>query len=225
MSTPLTPAQAYEALIEGNRRFIAGEMLHPSQDIARRAEVSGEQHPFAVLFGCSDSRVAAEIIFDRGLGDMFVVRTAGHVLDTTVVGSVEFGVDILGAPLVVVLGHDNCGAIAGAREAMVSGKLPSGMVRAIIDRVIPSIVTRAPSHAMGSQAAPSDGEGFELVVSSHEELGREHVSETVKMLGTYSHSLARKVESGEVAIVGMEYTLSDGRAHLVEHLGDIGIGK
>src|SRR5699024_7561861 len=154
---------------------------------------------------------------------MFVVRTAGHVLDTTVVGSIEFGVDILHTPLVVVLGHDNCGAIAGARQAMVSGELPSGMVRAIIDRVIPSIVTRAPSHAMGSSDAPIDGAGFELVVPSHAELGREHVSETVKMLGTYSHSLAEKVESGKVAIVGMEYTLSDGRAHLVEHLGDIGI--
>lgn len=223
MSTQMTPEQAYHALVEGNRRFIDGEMLHPSQDTARRAEVSARQQPFAVLFGCSDSRVAAEIIFDRGLGDMFVVRTAGHVLDTTVVGSIEFGVDLLGAPLVVVLGHDNCGAIAGAREAMVSGKSPSGMVRAIIDRVIPSIVTRASSHAMGSEAAPSDGEGFELVVPSHAELGREHVSETVKMLGSYSHSLAESVETGKVAIVGMEYTLSDGRVHLVDHLGNIGI--
>lgn len=223
MTSELTPAQAYQALIEGNSRFISGQMLHPSQDTARRSEVSDEQHPFAVLFGCSDSRVAAEIIFDRGLGDLFVVRTAGHVLDTTVVGSIEFGVDILHAPLVVVLGHDNCGAIAGARKAMVSGELPSGMVRAIIDRVIPSIVTRAPSHAMGSTDAPHDGDGFELVVPCHAELGREHVSETVKMLGTYSHSLAEKVKSGKVAIVGMEYTLSDGRAHLVEHLGEIGI--
>lgn len=223
MTDPLTPAGAYRALMEGNSRFIAGDMLHPSQDTARRSQVSAEQHPFAVLFGCSDSRVAAEIIFDRGLGDMFVVRTAGHVLDTTVVGSIEFGVDILHAPLVVVLGHDSCGAIAGAREAMVSGDLPSGMVRAIIDRVIPSIVTRAPSHAMGSTSAPADGEGFELVVPSHAELGREHVRETVHMLGTYSHSLAEKVSSGQVAIVGMEYTLADGRAHLVEHLGDIGV--
>lgn len=223
MTTPMTPAQAYAALIAGNERFISGQMLHPSQDIARRSQVTDEQHPFAVLFGCSDSRVAAEIIFDRGLGDMFVVRTAGHVVDTTVVGSIEFGVDVLGAPLVVVLGHDQCGAIAGARQAMVSGELPSGMVRAIIDRVIPSIVTRAPSHAMGSTGAPGEADGFELVVPSPSELGREHVSETVKMLGTYSYSLADQVARGKVAIVGMEYTLSDGRAHLVESLGDIGI--
>src|SRR5690625_4697926 len=118
MTTPLTPAQAYAALIAGNNRFINGQMLHPSQDIARRSELSDGQHPFADCFGGAASRVAAEVIFDRGLGDLFVVRTAGHVVDTTVVGSIEFGVDLLGAPLVVVLGHDNCGAIAGAREAM-----------------------------------------------------------------------------------------------------------
>src|SRR5690625_4624357 len=99
MPSQLTPAQAFSALVEGNHRFISGEMLHPSQDTARRSQVSVEQNPFAVLFGCSDSRVAAEIIFDRGLGDMFVVRTAGHVVDTTVIGSIEYGVDILGAQI------------------------------------------------------------------------------------------------------------------------------
>src|SRR5690625_4906436 len=160
MPSQLTPAQAFSALVEGNRRFTSGEMLHPSQDTARRSQVSVEQNPFAVLFGCSDSRAAAEIIFDRGLGDVFVVRTAGHVLDTTVVGASEFGVDVRHAPLVVVLGHETCGAIAGARQAMVSGELPWGMVRAVVDRVSPSIVTRAPSHAMGSPDAPIDGAGF-----------------------------------------------------------------
>lgn len=222
MTNRLTPAQAYAALLEGNLRFVEDRMDHPSQDTSRRAQVSQDQHPFAVLFGCSDSRVAAEIIFDQGLGDLFVVRTAGHVLDTTVVGSIEFGVQLLGAPLVVILGHDNCGAIAGARQAMVTGEHPVGMVCAIVDRVIPSIVTRAPSHAMGSPHAPGEGEGFELVVPSQEELGREHVRETVHMLGTYSHSLAKKVAQGLVGIVGLEYTLADGRVRLVDSLGDLG---
>ncbi|HLS00992.1 MAG TPA: carbonic anhydrase [Beutenbergiaceae bacterium] len=221
MPSTLTPAQAFEALQEGNRRFVEDRMIHPSQDTAHRAKIGTEQHPFAVLFGCSDSRVAAEIIFDQGLGDLFVVRTAGHVLDTTVVGSIEFGIDVLGAPLVVVLGHDNCGAISGARQAMVSGEHPGGMVRAIIDRVIPSIVTRAPSHAMGSWGAPEDGEGFELVVPSAEELGREHVRETVHMLGTYSQSLAQRVTEGKAAIVGVEYTLADGRIQVVDSIGDV----
>src|SRR5690625_4261250 len=99
MPSQLTPAQACAPLIEANHRFISGEMLHPCQDSSRRSQVSLEQNPFAVLFGCSDSRVAAEIIFDRGLGDMFVLRTAGHVPETTVIGSIEYGVDILGAQI------------------------------------------------------------------------------------------------------------------------------
>src|SRR5690625_7847669 len=125
MPSQLTPAQAFSALVEGNRRFTSGEMLHPSQDTARRSQVSVEQNPFAVLFGCSDSRVAAEIIFDRGLGDLFVVRTAGHVVDTTVTGSIEFGVDLLHTPLVVVLGHRGCGAVGAAADALAAGWLPS----------------------------------------------------------------------------------------------------
>jgi carbonic anhydrase len=104
----LTPAEAWSALRDGNDRFVRGAMEHPSQGIDHRASLSREQHPFAVIFGCSDSRVAAEIIFDQGLGDVFVVRTAGHVLDTTVIGSIEYGVELLGASLVVVLGHDSC---------------------------------------------------------------------------------------------------------------------
>ena len=143
MTRPTTPAEAWSALREGNERFVRGEMLHPSQGVDHRAELSAAQHPFAVIFGCSDSRVAAEIIFDQGLGDVFVVRTAGHVLDTTVIGSIEYGVEVLGASLVVVLGHDSCGAVAAATTALTTGELPDGFVRAIVDRVIPSIVNLA----------------------------------------------------------------------------------
>src|SRR5665648_172022 len=135
-----TPAEAWAELLAGNERFVRGEMAHPSQDVDHRAALSGAQNPFAVVFGCSDSRVAAEIVFDRGLGDLFVVRTAGHVVDTTVVGSIEYGVQLLGAPLVIVLGHDSCGAVAAAAEALATGRMPGGFVRAIVDRVIPSIV-------------------------------------------------------------------------------------
>src|SRR6478752_2791844 len=108
-ATHLTPQAAFEMLLAGNGRFVAGTPQHPNQDAARRAQTAPSQTPFAVLFGCSDSRLAAEIIFDRGLGDLFVVRTAGHVLGPEVLGSIEYGVSVLGAPLVVVLGHDSCG--------------------------------------------------------------------------------------------------------------------
>src|SRR5919202_3466831 len=100
---PNTPDDALTFLLDGNARFVAGQADHPNQDAARRETSANAQRPFAVLFGCSDSRVAAEIIFDRGLGDLFVVRTAGHLVGAEVLASVEYGVAVLGTPLVVVL--------------------------------------------------------------------------------------------------------------------------
>ncbi len=204
---PTTPAQAWAALREGNDRFVRGEMDHPSQSIERRTELSSSQAPFAVLFGCSDSRVAAEIIFDQGLGDLFVVRTAGHVLDTTVIGSIEYGVAVLGTPLVVVLGHDSCGAVAAATTALNDGDLPPGFVRAVVDRVIPSIVNLVGPQGIGTLDAAT--------------LGHEHVRHTVQMLQGYSVTLAEAVEAGRCAIIGLEYTLADGKVHVAEVAGDV----
>lgn len=210
MSRPTTPAEAWAALRAGNDRFVRGAMEHPSQDAYRRSEVAAAQYPYAVIFGCSDSRVAAEIIFDQGLGDVFVVRTAGHVVDTTVVGSIEYGVDVLGASLVVVLGHDRCGAVAAANEALVTGVMPQGFVRAIVDRVIPSIVTR-----------PEEGPDGDVHIAEKAVLLREHVRSTVQMIRSYSASLAGAIDEGRCAVVGLEYALEDGQVHVVEALGAI----
>lgn len=215
MAHPSTPAEAWSALREGNDRFVRGVMEHPSQGIDRRAEVSTGQQPFAVVFGCSDSRVAAEIIFDQGLGDVFVVRTAGHVLDTTVIGSIEYGVEVLGASLVVVLGHDSCGAVAAATAALTTGELPRGFVRAVVDRVIPSIVSLV--HGTDAQGRPRD-----LSTVDPAELGHEHVRHTVDMLRSYSVTLAEAIDAGRCAVVGVEYTLADGQARLTSAVGDIG---
>lgn len=215
MAHPTTPAEAWSALRDGNDRFVRGAMEHPSQGIDRRAEVSTAQHPFAVVFGCSDSRVAAEIIFDQGLGDVFVVRTAGHVLDTTVIGSIEYGVEVLGASLVVVLGHDSCGAVAAATAALTTGELQRGFVRAVVDRVIPSIVSLA--HGADAEGRPRD-----LSSVDPAELGHEHVRHTVDMLRSYSVTLAEGIDAGRVAVVGVEYTLADGNARLTSAIGDIG---
>ncbi len=203
-----SPAQAWQTLLDGNARFTGGRMAHPSQDADRRTQLSAGQAPFAVLFGCSDSRVAAEIIFDQGLGDLFVVRTAGHVLDTTVIGSIEYGVDILGASLVVVLGHDSCGAVAAATTALTTGVMPRGFVRAIVDRVIPSIVGVGSIADLRGDLDP-------------EVLRREHVRATVRMLQDYSISLATAAAEGRCAIVGVEYTLADGAVSVVEAVGPI----
>ncbi len=209
VTTPMTPAAAWAALKAGNERFVDDAMLHPSQGVDRRSEVQHGQSPFAVLFGCSDSRVAAEIIFDRGLGDLFVVRTAGHVIDTTVVGSIEYGVAVLGTPLVVVLGHDSCGAVAAATAALTEGVRAPGLVSAVVDRVIPSIVGLTRS-----------GEPIETLAA--DTLGHEHVKHTVHMLQDYSVILAEAVAEGRLAIMGLEYTLTDGRVRVSEVVGDVG---
>jgi carbonic anhydrase len=204
-----TPASAWQSLRAGNARFVAGRREHPNQDIDRRAQLAGGQEPFAVVFGCSDSRVAAEIIFDRGLGDLFVVRTAGHVVDTGVLGSIEFGVAVLHSPLVVVLGHDHCGAVRATLEAHVTGSMPSGFVRDIVERISPSLITARPDSSHLSE-------------DSLEKLGDEHVRHTCRFLVDRSRALEERVSAGRCAVVGTSYHLTEGRARLVDVIGDVG---
>ncbi|WP_369184920.1 carbonic anhydrase [Streptomyces sp. Y1] len=195
---PPTPREALQILLAGNRRFVAGAPEHPNQDAARRSETAPAQAPFAVLFGCSDSRLAAEIIFDRGLGDLFVVRTAGHVAGPEVLGSLEYGVSVLGCPLVVVLGHDSCGAVAAARAAVADGATASGYVRDVVEKVTPSVLaSRAAGHI-------EDADFID-----------EQVRHTVDLLLERSRALGEAVESGGTALVGLSYRLSDGTARLV----------
>ena len=133
--------EALERLREGNGRFVAGTMdIASIADPARRASVVHEQAPFAVILGCSDSRVPAEIVFDQGVGDLFVVRVAGNIVASSQVGSVAFACTTFGTPLVVVLGHTRCGAVQAAVEAM-SGSVPAlpGLSK-IVDRIIPALV-------------------------------------------------------------------------------------
>ncbi|MFE9751232.1 carbonic anhydrase [Saccharothrix saharensis] len=197
-----TPREAFELLLAGNQRFVAGTPEHPNQDAARRAEVAPAQRPFAVLFGCSDSRLAAEIIFDRGLGDLFVVRTAGHVVGSEVLGSVEYGVGVLGSPLVVVLGHDACGAVAAACAALDEGAVPSGYIGDVVERVTPSVIA---SRAAGRVQA--------------DEILAEHVSRTVDLMLDRSRLLAERVDAGQAAVVGLTYRLADGNTELVAARG------
>ncbi|MFD5271497.1 carbonic anhydrase [Streptomyces sp. NPDC058335] len=198
----LTPREAFEMLLDGNQRFVAGAPEHPNQDAARRTEVVPAQNPFAVLFGCSDSRLAAEIIFDRGLGDLFVVRTAGHVAGPEVLGSIEYGVSVLGAPLVVVLGHDACGAVAATRSAVEDGTPAGGYVRDVIERVTPSVL---------AARAAGRTEDADFIA--------EHIRHTVQLLLDRSRVLAQAVEAGQAAVVGLSYWLADGTTSLVTARG------
>lgn len=200
-----SPVTAWKALKEGNERFVAGKPLHPSQGIEHRASLATSQKPTAVVFGCGDSRVAAELIFDQGLGDMFVVRTAGHVIDAAVLGSIEYAVAVLDVPLVVVLGHDSCGAVKATLGALDEGVVPGGYVRDIVERVMPSIL-------LGRRDGLTRVDEFEA----------RHVSETGSQLLARSTTVSERVAAGELAIVGVTYHLADGRVVLRDHLGDIG---
>jgi carbonic anhydrase len=194
----LHPDEAFAQLMAGNRRFVDGTPEHPNQDAARRADLAPGQAPFAVLFGCSDSRLAAEIIFDQGLGDMFVVRTAGHVIGPEVLGSIEYGVAVLSCPLVVVLGHDSCGAVVAARTAVADGVTAGGYVRDVIEKVTPSVLAaRAAGHT----------EDRDFIA--------EQIRHTVQLLMERSRVLSQAVEAGQTAIVGLAYRLLDGTAELI----------
>ncbi|EFC81064.1 carbonic anhydrase [Parafrankia sp. EUN1f] len=199
-----TPAEALAVLQEGNARFVRGERLHPNQDADRRSAVAPRQQPFAVLFGCSDSRLAAEIIFDRGLGDLFVVRTAGHVAGPEVLGSIEYGVSVLGAPLVVVLGHDACGAVTAASEADRDGRAPAGYIGDLVERVMPSVLSaRAAGH--------TDIDAFVHT----------HIRRTVDGLVGRSVLLATEVAAGRCAVVGLSYQLAGGTVSVVNSHGPV----
>ncbi|MEU0152669.1 carbonic anhydrase [Micromonospora fulviviridis] len=198
---PTTPEQALAELHAGNQRFVTGVPRHPNQDAGRRAAVADGQHPFAVIVGCSDSRLAAEIIFDRGLGDLFVVRTAGHTAGPEVLGSVEYAVTVLGTPLVVVLGHDSCGAVQAAREAVRTGTSPSGHLGAVVDAVAPSLL----------RAGREGIEDLDAIVDIH-------IAQTVEALVARSAVLAERVSAGKCTIVGMSYRLSAGEARTVAEI-------
>jgi carbonic anhydrase len=201
------PVNAWKALREGNERFVVGAPEHPSQSIEDRVRLAEGQKPTAVVFGCADSRVAAEIIFDQGLGDMFVVRTAGHVIDSAVLGSIEYAVTVLNVPLIVVLGHDSCGAVQATLSAIDDGVVPGGYVRDIVERITPSVL-------QGRHAGLTRVDEFET----------RHVNDTVTQLRVRSASIAERLAAGTLAIVGLTYHLAEGRVVLRDHLGDIGEG-
>lgn len=189
---------------EGNERFVAGESSHPNQDASRRSSLVENQHPFAVIFGCSDSRLAAEIIFDLGLGDAFVVRTAGQVIDDAVLGSLEYSISVLGVPLIAILGHDSCGAVSATKDAVETGQMPAGFIRDLVERITPSVLTSIRN---------DEHEVNDMVV--------EHVKQTSKRLVDSSRVISAAIEEGRTAVIGLSYSLAEGRANVVSGIGEI----
>lgn len=199
-----SPARAWAELARGNARFATDHALRPAADAEQRRRLSAGQRPFAAVLGCSDSRVAAELVFDRGLGDLFVVRTAGYALDTAVLGSVELATQVLGVPLLVVLGHDSCGAVDAAIAARQEGPVPGGFVRDIVERLTTSVL--AAEHHGSLQ--PVD-------------VVRVHVESTARQVIERSAAVREAVDAGRLGVVGACYTLADGH---VEPVWSRGVG-
>jgi carbonic anhydrase len=202
---PETPQAAWNALVNGNHRFVSGDPAHPRQDIERREALAEKQRPFAALFGCADSRLSAEIIFDVGLGDLFVVRNAGQVIAETIIGSLEFSVEVLGVPLILVLGHDECGAIR-ATMAAIDGTLKSEgeFIHNLVERIRPTVV------------AANEAGKHEI-----DDITELHVQDTINELLTRSKLISDAVKSGKLAVVGANYKLALGEIHPIVIVGEI----
>jgi len=197
------PTHAWAEMARGNERFVSGEPLHPRQDVERRAEVAGGQAPIAALFGCSDSRLAAEIIFDKGIGDLFVIRNAGQVISESVVGSIEYAVAALHVPLIVVLGHDECGAVRAAMDSQAKDATPlPPHIQSLISRIVPAV-----RRVAGTPSGPVDTG----TIDSHD-VGREHLRDTIAELLEESELISDAIAAGTLAIVGANYRLLEGRA-------------
>lgn len=208
---PTTPAETWRELRAGNQRFIAGTPQHPRQDVDRRTELADHQRPLVAIFGCSDSRLSAEIIFDVGLGDAFVVRNAGQVISDSVLGSLEYAVGVLGVPLILVLGHDQCGAVRAAIDSQGDGAAPlPAHIASIVERIVPAV-----RRVAGTTEGPIDPAGIDAAY-----VGREHLRDTVAELLDRSEVISDAIAAGTLAIVGANYRLLEGRAET-----DIVVGR
>lgn len=205
MNRPENPAQAWNAIVQGNARFVAGNPAHPRQDADHRESVVGDQKPFAALFGCADSRLSAEIIFDVGLGDLFVVRNAGQVIAETILGSLEYAVEVLQVPLILVLGHDSCGAIRATVDSTKGNlKAEGAFIHNLVARITET-VEQAQAHG----------------VEDIDEITVLHVQDTINELVGRSDLIRSRIESGKLAVVGAKYALTKGMVTQVQVVGNI----
>jgi carbonic anhydrase len=187
--TSIQIESALQKLIEGNKRYKNGEAIHPNQSAECRAESANAPHPFAVILSCSDSRVPTEIIFDCGIGDLFVVRNAGNVINDEVLGSIEYAVEYFGVRLIVVLGHNRCGAVSAAVQ---TGNFP-GHINSLIDALQPAL----------EKAKKQSGDLIENTVN-------ENVAMAVQKLKSSGAVIEPFIHHGTLKIIGATYNMDDG---------------
>jgi len=201
--------EALERLREGNRRFVAEIREHKTANGTRRSEVAAAQEPFAIILGCSDSRVPAEIVFDQGLGDLFVIRVAGNIVAPSQIGSVEFATERYHTRLVVVLGHSQCGAILATLEELGRPTADqSRNLRSIVNRIRP---------AVEELAAASGPGGHDALV--HKAV-RANIRVSANQLRHGSELLERAIEESGLVIVGAEYSLETGMVDFFDGMPD-----
>ena len=180
---------AQQKLMEGNKRYVEAGPLHPNQTAQRRAEVAKGQHPFAAIVSCADSRVPPEILFDQGLGDLFVIRLAGNILDDAALASLEYAVDHLGVKYIMVLGHERCGAV----EAAIQGGETHGHIGSLIKAIQPAV----------DKARNQPGDLLDNAV-------RANVTMVVQQVKSSPPILKELAKKGDVTVVGARYDLDDG---------------
>jgi carbonic anhydrase len=191
--TDLTPDQALALLKEGNEHFRSDTPLQSAQGRERRLEIALGQTPFAVLVSCSDSRVPPELLFGRGLGELFIVRNAGNTVDTTALGSIQYAVAELGVPLIVVMGHERCGAVDAAVAVVERNATFPGSIGQMIEPIVPAVLA----------ARTQPGDLLDNAV-------RENVRRVVSRLRTSEPVLLEPLRTGKLKIVGARYDLRDG---------------
>jgi carbonic anhydrase len=192
----VTADEALKRLLEGNKRYAEGKAKGPNRSAARRAELAKSQHPIAVVVSCSDSRVPPELLFDQGFGDVFVVRTAGNIVDSIALGSIEYAVDHLGTKLIVVLGHERCGAVTAA---MQGGDAP-GNIKNVVDAIKPAVEKGKARHT-------GHGEVLDSCIISNVKQVAEKIRKTAPIL-------SEKVEDGMLKVVGAYYDLDSGAVNM-----------
>jgi carbonic anhydrase len=185
--------------VKGNERFIAGSLRHEHESVARRRELIAEQHPFATVLGCSDSRVPAELLFDQGLGDLFVVRVAGNIVAPDDLGSIEYAVDHLHTPLVLVLGHEGCGAVTAALEPEAARNKEAKDIQELLALILPAL------------------KGIDPKLSLAERIHRgveSNVRWSMQQLQN-APALKEKISDRQLKIVGGVYELETGKVRLL----------
>jgi carbonic anhydrase len=195
-STPpnLDPEAALQKLLEGNQRFTQHHPQYPDQTEARLREVAQSQHPFATILSCADSRVPAEIVFDQGIGDIFDVRIAGNIATPEAIGSIEYAAVLLGTPLLMVLGHERCGAVTAA----VQNEALAGQIGTFVKAIEPAV----------ARVKTKSGDAVENAVVAN-------VQYQIEQLKQRSSLLTERIESGQLKIVGGRYDLDSGKVSIV----------